>query len=660
MKHLNTRDTADLLGVSEATVRNWYRAGHIEASADRPLLFERTEVFALRERIRSNRFNRLRQRANKSASGRVIPPETTDQALLADLLRVGRAASAHGLDSDCVVYLAALRLLESRDEARLPAADRLGRDYGPADVAWRRKPVRDTMLAWAASLSGPPGAPPGGELDRLLERDPPDDPLGLLYQCLSPVGMKSRSGSYFTPGRIIDESVAALPSKPRLFLDPCCGTGRYLLRAAERFGLGPESLRGFDSDPAAVAIARLNLLLRFPRLDAVPQVECLDSLSDLANGEPGCATNPLLGHVDAIATNPPWGGSRNRQRAGRPASLVRSGESFSLFLEKSLALLRKGGHLSFLLPEAVLKIKTHIDVRRIILEQASIRNISLLGRVFPGVFTPIIRLDLEKKPAPSGWRVHIAVPGGAHRVPQGRFAVNPGLAFDVGVTSRDEEILGTIFAVEHEILQNRADWALGIVTGDNRGSLLDAPAAGAEPVLRGRDVFPYTPRTPRWYIRFAPAAFQQVAPEHLYRAPEKLVYRFVSSRLVFALDARGLLTLNSANILIPRLDGMTLRASLAFLNSRVFQYVFLKRFRTRKILRGDLERLPFPPLSRGMLARVEELVDSRLAGERRAGAELDRLIFQCFGLGEAGVAEIERSLRAELGGKECVEEPNWQ
>ncbi|MCL2000941.1 MAG: N-6 DNA methylase [Planctomycetes bacterium] len=650
MNFLSLREAAQLLGVSRATVRNWNRAGHIAAAAARPLVFEPSEVFALRERIHSNSFNRLRQRANKSASSHRISPEPFDPAVSAELVKVIDAASAGDQETAGIVYLAALRILESRDEVRLDPSELERGALNLEAAVWRRQPVGEAMSAWRRLIAKPPVFSFRHELERLLERKYSGDLLGLLYQGLSPVGMKSRSGSYFTPSRVIDDSLASFDSAPGSFLDPCCGTGRYLLRAAKRFGLDPERLYGFDSDPIAAMIARINLLLHYPERNFLPKVECLDSLRELVTGGLGCATNRLRGSIDAIATNPPWGCQQNRLEFPPPASLVTSGESFSLFLEKSLSLLRPGGSLSFLLPEAILKIKTHRDIRRIILEQTSIRRISLLGKVFLEVFTPIIRLDLMKNPPPVKWRAVIHASNRVYQAPQSRFTANPDQTFDVGVTPRDEELLGALFGAEHETLHNQADWALGIVTGDNRRLLLDSPAIGTEPVLRGSDIFPYVFRDSRRHIRFAPEAFQQTAPERFYRAPEKLIYRFVSDRLVFAFDSTGLLTLNSANILIPRLSGMSLRAALAFLNSSVFRYIFVKRFGARKILRGDLEHFPFPMTSRKTLEQIEKLVDARLNGDRLAETALDAAVSRCFGLTEAEIKELTRSLLACGGG----------
>lgn len=644
MRCLSTSETARILGVSGATIRNWSRAGHLTPVGTRPVTFSEEDILALKERIRTNRFNRLRKRANKSASDKFQSPDIQDQKILADIQSFLEHVGHRNVDPHREVFSAALHLLGVKGEAKLPE-DPASLRFD--DIIWRRKAVMDVMTDWHNRVHGQYRVPSPQEVATFLGWKDVDDPLGLLYQGLSSVGEKSRAGAYFTPGEIIDASLASIKARPSSFLDPCCGTGRYLVRAAKFFDLAPATVFGFDADPVAVDIARLNLFLCYPDIDFVPNIHCLDALRDLATGEPNCDTNHLLGSIDAIATNPPWGSIQTRYNHKNSPPGVRSGESFSLFLEKSLCLLREGGSLSFLLPEAVLKIRTHGDIRGLILDQTRIEKITMLGRVFSGVFTQIIRLDLTKKKAPPEWKVRVEGTGDVHEASQSRFAANTNRAFDIAVTSVDEYLLEKIFSVPHQTLLGNAEWALGIVTGDNSRCVLDIPRDGSEPVLRGRDVFKFASREPRCHIVFKPETFQQVAPERFFRAPEKLIYRFVSDRLVFAYDNKGTLTLNSANILIPRLPEMSIKAALAFLNSRVFQYVFTKRFQTRKILRGDLETLPFPILPFPQIQALENQVERCMGGEYQPAEELDRMVFSIFGLTDTDTATLEQRLLSD-------------
>ena len=162
-------------------------------------------------------------------------------------------------------------------------------------------------------------------------------------------------------------------------------------------------------------------------------------------------------------------------------------------------------------------------------------------------------------------------------------------------------------------MKGSAVFALGIVTGDNRSYLSDSPGKGREAVLRGSDLFRYRYRSSDTFLRFAPASFQQCAPEAVYRAEEKLLYRFICNQPVFAYDNQRMLSLNSANVLIPRLEGLSCKYVLAVLNSRMAQFFCGKSFRSVKLLRSHIEQIPIPAASEAEQEEITGLVDQLLA-----------------------------------------------
>ena len=62
----------------------------------------------------------------------------------------------------------------------------------------------------------------------------------------------------------------------------------------------------------------------------------------------------------------------------------------------------------------------------------------------------------------------------------------------------------------------------------------------------------------------------------------------------FAYDDKQRLFLNSANILIPKLEEYSIKDVMAFLNSTLFQYIYKMKFNELKVLKGNLLELPFP------------------------------------------------------------------
>ena len=99
----------------------------------------------------------------------------------------------------------------------------------------------------------------------------------------------------------------------------------------------------------------------------------------------------------------------------------------------------------------------------------------------------------------------------------------------------------------------------------------------------------------------------------------KLIYKFISGRLVFFYDDRQRYVLNSANMLIPdNTFPVPARVLAELLNSDVMNWVFAKLFSTRKILRGDLESLP---IHGRFLAKVSGFDEARYL--RQLGIEQD-------------------------------------
>ena len=132
-------------------------------------------------------------------------------------------------------------------------------------------------------------------------------------------------------------------------------------------------------------------------------------------------------------------------------------------------------------------------------------------------------------------------------------------------------------------------WALGIVTGDNKNKVKKEKAEGLEPVYAGKQVDPFKLHNESSYILFDPENFQQCAKEEYFRAPEKLIYRFIAKYPVVAYDDKQCLCLNSANILIPQLDTISVKSVAALLNSTLYHYYYSLKYSDIKVLKGNLQ-----------------------------------------------------------------------
>ena len=223
------------------------------------------------------------------------------------------------------------------------------------------------------------------------------------------------------------------------------------------------------------------------------------------------------------------------------------------------------------------------------------------------------------------------------------------------LTIKDEEynIINKLENIKNKTtLKNNSDFALGIVTGNNKDYISNKKTSKNELVLKGSDLYKYNFKPAGNYIKFEPKTFQQVAPVEFYRAEEKLLYRFICNQLVFVYDNNKTLSLNSANILIPKIEGLSIKYILAILNSRIAQFYFKKQFNSIKILRSHIEEIPIPYIDKKAQKVFISIVDLILKTKNQKEImelynELDLKILSLYGLNNSEYQIILDSMQEE-------------
>lgn len=643
-KIIDLHETVSLLGVSSATVRNWIRHSYLTPKDNEKLSFDYAQVKELQESIATGKLDRLNKRANKrSSQNTFIPDEYANNAEIFNAVeKIISEFDSSSYKKNSILFTIILNLLKAKkilDYSNTIQSLNAKNDVIKKEIDW-----------WLNNLNEEYSFE---KYQTILNITFPenDDILGLIYQSLAEEGNKAQAGSYYTPKAIVDGIVSEHIKPSSVFLDPCCGTGQFLLSVSERIN-DPSNIWGFDIDEMAVRIARVNLLLKFPNKNFVPNVHKKNTLLDLADNSLFSKNN--YPKFDVVATNPPWGvhlSKSDTEQLQLVFPSISSNETFSYFIKKGIDLLKDGGTLAYILPEAVLNVKTHKDIRGVILENTQIKKITHLNRVFKNVFSPVIRLDVIKG-KPKGFEELTAEKENTvHKVKQSRLAENQDFLFDIFNNNDDISIFDKVYEHNHITLKNNADWALGIVTGNNEKFLLKQTEPAAEPILTGKDIKRFITSKPVNFIKYQPVNFQQVAPDYKYRAKEKLIYKFISKDLIFAYDNKQTLTLNSANILIPKIENYPIKTILALFNSSLYQFLYQKKFGAIKILRNDLEQLPLPLITKLKHLEITDLVDKLLVREmgledrKLAYNKLDKIIMDIFNLTEQQQRHIQASIK---------------
>lgn len=453
------------------------------------------------------------------------------------------------------------------------------------------------------------------------------DVLGSAYQYLSTKAESLSRGAFYTGPEMISDLVGDLTftSQDRI-LDPACGSGALLMGSTAQ----PGQLVGVDNDPVAVMIATFNYFIKFPAAPP-PHIFCCDFFE----WESRLGANDKFSHIIA---NPPYGAFINRHLVSD--SRIKSGESFSFFLEAGVRRMGDEGVLRYIVPSAALNVPKHSDLRDYLFEEANVTRIKRYSSKFAGVMSDVYMLEVKRGCVDS---IEFEVAGEVTRVSK---------KFLDGVTGRilspwkpdDFEVLDAVMSRSRLNLRGSV-FGLGVVTGNNREKLLDEYIPDAEPIYTGKQVERFHLSAPQNYLVFDRGSLQQVAPDSVYRASEKLVYKVISYDLKFALDRSGSLTTNSANIVIPRVPGYSPVAVMCLLNSPVYSFIHRRLFGgVNKIARRNLEKLPMPELAQGDVAQLEDLYHG-LSSNGDASEIYDFVHHDIFGLTSSQVTHILNELQ---------------
>jgi type I restriction enzyme M protein len=242
------------------------------------------------------------------------------------------------------------------------------------------------------------------------------DTKGDLYEyMLSKLTTAGTNGQFRTPRHIIKMMVDLMnPGARDIICDPACGTGGFLVAAAEylrhlkdaegnlvlnaqgnREHFNQEMFHGFDFDGTMLRIGSMNLMLHGIE---DPKIEARDSLSEDYSGISEAFT--------MILANPPFKGSVEKSTIAKDLTkVISTTKTELLFLPLFLRLLKIGGRAAVIVPDGVLfgSSKAHKTIRQTLIENHKLDGvISMPSGVFKpyaGVSTAVIiftKVGVEK------------------------------------------------------------------------------------------------------------------------------------------------------------------------------------------------------------------------------------------------------------------------
>jgi len=266
---------------------------------------------------------------------------------------------------------------------------------------------------------------------------------------------RKKQGIYYTPLYIVDyiiQNTLGLALKEKSLreienlkvLDPACGSGSFLIRAFDllnnklakekaqeksgsiaafrKYNILRNNIYGVDLDSQAIEITRLNLLLK--ALETNHKLPLLSENTKVGNslisgvekelkkhfGEDWKEKRPFewekefqevlkQGGFDVIIGNPPWGANIDQEATWLakqyPNSAKSHKDTYKIFIDKALLLLKKSGYLGFIVPSTFLYQPRDKDIKKLI-DQYEHFVINLGEKIFKGVELPCCILIIKK------------------------------------------------------------------------------------------------------------------------------------------------------------------------------------------------------------------------------------------------------------------------
>jgi len=210
----------------------------------------------------------------------------------------------------------------------------------------------------------------------------------LYEKILKDLQSAGNAGEFYTPRAVTQFIVDMVnPQLGQKILDPACGTGGFLICALENLKKQvktvderkqlQENLMGVEKKPLPHLLCTTNMILH--------DIEIPNIKHDNSLARPVVDYGPA-DMVDAVVTNPPFGGAEETGIELNFPSAFRTRETADLFLVLIMKLLRSDGKCGIVLPDGFLfgeGVKTRIKEK--LLEEF---NLHTIVRLPNGVFNP--------------------------------------------------------------------------------------------------------------------------------------------------------------------------------------------------------------------------------------------------------------------------------
>jgi len=259
-------------------------------------------------------------------------------------------------------------------------------------------------------------------------------------------------------------------------------------------------------------------------------------------------------------------------------------DTYQLFMELSINLLKLSGFLGYITPNTYLKNIHSEPLRKFLLENTAIKEIMLFQySVFFGASVDVsisIFEKVEKVPrkseiaitnSPTPFEVELL-----RKINQSAFRKNNRLVFNVSVSESDNEIIAKIIE-KSKLLSTYCKAYFGIQTYDRKKYVSDKKKnKNYELIIDGGNIHRYNLLKCIEYVCFLPEAIKSGGNESVYRQ-KRIGIRQIGQVPIASIIPKNIFALNTMyNVYFKEPTEYTLNFLLAIINSKLNQFIWRK------------------------------------------------------------------------------------
>jgi tRNA1(Val) A37 N6-methylase TrmN6 len=331
--------------------------------------------------------------------------------------------------------------------------------------------------------------------------------------------------------------------------------------------------------------------------------------------------------------------------------------TFIFFIHLSNRILKSNGVLNFIIPNTILSQEYYSFTRDFLInkvELAEIVNFPILPFEDAVVETVLIQY-LNKKSSTSTVKIKELSREGIKSLPQ----------LDKEVIRRDSKysfvyslnpIIEKVFDFKHVLLGSICEVNQGIaLKGDKSLSLKEKREnENCFELLDGRNINKYSINWDGIYLDYLLERIHSCKRKDIFESAEKLMFRRVSSSLIFTYDDSQYFALNTL-VIVNKIDtsnGPSLKFILALMNSKLMDYVYSNKFKSTKTVFSEIQarsvkELPIPIVAEDFENQIFN-ISSKIINEKKNNSDtfelenkIDQLVYQLYGLTEEEIKIVE-------------------